>query len=88
MGQIWSQVETLMFFEIWDVPWRISMATSSGPLLVAGLSHLGQHFELALIPQESGFADVEVVHSPLELHDPPCLLLQLNVRGSRLEFRG
>ena len=28
MGQIWSQIEKLVFLEIWNVPWRISMATS------------------------------------------------------------
>ena len=28
MGQIWSQIEKLIFLEICDVPWRISMATS------------------------------------------------------------
>ena len=28
MGQIWSQIEKLVFLEIWDVPWRISMATT------------------------------------------------------------
>ena len=27
VGQIWSQIEKLIFLEIWDVPWRISMAT-------------------------------------------------------------
>ena len=27
MGQIWSQIENLVFLEIWDVPWLISMAT-------------------------------------------------------------
>ena len=27
VGQIWSQIEKLVFLEIWDVPWRISMAT-------------------------------------------------------------
>ena len=26
-AQIWSQIEKLFFLEIWDVPWRISMAT-------------------------------------------------------------
>ena len=30
MGQIWSHIEKLYMFllEIWDVPWRISMATA------------------------------------------------------------
>ena len=28
VGQIWSQIEKLGFLEIWDVPWRISMATT------------------------------------------------------------
>ena len=28
VGQIWSQIETLIFFEIWDAPWWISMATT------------------------------------------------------------
>ena len=27
VGQIWSQIEKLFSLEIWDVPWRISMAT-------------------------------------------------------------
>ena len=27
VGQILSQIEKLFFLEIWDVPWRISMAT-------------------------------------------------------------
>ena len=27
VGQIWSSIEKLIFLEIWDVPWRISMAT-------------------------------------------------------------
>ena len=27
VGQIWSQIEKLISREIWDVPWRISMAT-------------------------------------------------------------
>ena len=27
VGQIWSQMIKLIFLEIWDVPWRISMAT-------------------------------------------------------------
>ena len=27
VGQIWSQIEKLIFLEIWNVPWRISMAT-------------------------------------------------------------
>ena len=27
VGQIWSQKEKLIFLEIWNVPWRISMAT-------------------------------------------------------------
>ena len=28
MGQIWSQIEKLVFLEIWDLPWPISMATT------------------------------------------------------------
>ena len=28
VGQIWSQIEKLVFLEIGDVPWRISMATT------------------------------------------------------------
>ena len=28
VGQIWSQIEKLVFLEIWDVHWRISMATT------------------------------------------------------------
>ena len=27
VGQIWSQIEKLIFLEIWNVAWRISMAT-------------------------------------------------------------
>ena len=27
VGQIWPQIEKLIFREIWDVPWRISKAT-------------------------------------------------------------
>ena len=27
VGQIWSQIEKLIFLEIRDVPWRVSMAT-------------------------------------------------------------
>ena len=26
VGQIWPQIQKLIFLEIWDVPWRISMA--------------------------------------------------------------
>ena len=28
VGQIWSQMEKMCFLEIWDMPWRISMATT------------------------------------------------------------
>ena len=28
VGQIWSQIEKLMFLEIWNVAWRISMVTT------------------------------------------------------------
>ena len=27
VGQIWSQMKKLIFLEIWDVPWRMAMAT-------------------------------------------------------------
>ena len=34
VGQIWSPIELLTFLEIWDAPWRVSMAT----IFVAGSS--------------------------------------------------
>ena len=45
------------------------------------LPHLGQHVQLALVPLEFDFADVQVVHSPLELHDPPRTLLELTLES-------
>ena len=37
MGQIWSQIEKLIFLEIWNVPRRISMATIRRGTFMCGL---------------------------------------------------
>jgi hypothetical protein len=40
VGQIWSQIEKLIFLEIWDVPWRISMATIRRGTFIYGEKHV------------------------------------------------
>ena len=39
VGQIWSQIEKLIFLEIWDVPWQISMTTIRRGTFIYLLSH-------------------------------------------------
>ena len=67
--QIWSQMEKLVFLEIWDVPWRISMATSRRGTINYGVhgEPSGSRLDSSTNPRPNGNHDLNPECNPIAL---------------------